>query len=67
MYKMEFVKLHGRFEFLIPAEMKGKSRMTVLYKIILKFVSNIEFHPIPECFYSIGRHYIYSLYLFFYR
>lgn len=67
MCKMEFVKLHGRFKFLIPAKTKRKLCMTILYKILLKFVSNNEFHPIAGCFYSIWKCDIYSLDLFFYR
>lgn len=48
MYKVEFVKLHRRFEFLIPAKMKGKSDITILYQILLKVACNVEFHPIYE-------------------
>lgn len=52
MYKVEFVKLHRRFEFLLPAKMKRKSGITVLYQMLLKVACNVEFHPISECFYS---------------
>lgn len=43
MYKVEFVKLHRRFEFLIPAKMKGKSGITILYQILLKLPVMLSF------------------------
>lgn len=64
MYKVEFVELHGRFEFLIPAKMKGKSGITIPYQILLKVACNIELHSISECFYSSWKWDIYSSDLF---
>jgi len=55
------VELHRRSEFLIPAKMKERSGITLLYQILLKVACNIEFHPISKCFYSSWKSDIYSL------